>query len=122
MKKNKIAKEKTVQISVLGNNIYMNNEITNFKSVKKTYNTKNNVKNNNLLFQNENDLIDFINKNYNQKKKIDIFQIENKNNELEKINRQLNEEINRNKENEKIIKKLKNDLNEKNEEISKNPR
>ena len=94
-------KEKTIEIDISHNNLNINNKDTNSELTKKSNINQNNIKNGNLLFKNEDELIEFINKNYNQEKKNILFNLEGNNNELEKINNQLNKEIvNKNKEKE----------------------
>ena len=88
--------------------------MANLELTKKNNLLKKNIRRN-LLFKDENQLIDYINANYNHEKKLFLFKLQNKENEVEKLNKQLSEEINKNKE--KTIKNIKINLNE---EISSN--
>jgi hypothetical protein len=108
--KNRKNKEKIIEIN-------LTNEMANLELTKKNNLLKKNIRRN-LLFKDENQLIDYINANYNHEKKLFLFKLQNKENEVEKINKQLSEEINKNKV--KTIKKIKRNINisEQNAEIS----
>ena len=72
---------------------------------------------NDLTFKDENEIINYISKKYNQDKIIELFKINNYEEDLNNMRDKLNEEIQRNSDKDKKIKLLENNIEEKNAEI-----